>query len=79
MAANGCLVIYGHKVQIGRSFIKGVQGILVSLHQISSSIPNELELDFSEKPLSVTRAKATLYLMLYQVCSSQRSSSLLMM
>ncbi|KAL3486313.1 hypothetical protein BJX62DRAFT_228833 [Aspergillus germanicus] len=59
-------VIYGHKVQTERSFIKGVQGILVSLHQISSSIPNELALDFSEKPLTVTRAKATLYLMLYQ-------------
>jgi hypothetical protein len=67
MAANECLVIYGHKVQTERSFIKGVQGILVSLHQISSSIPNELELDFSEKPLTVTRANATLYLMLYQV------------
>ncbi|KAL5042077.1 hypothetical protein BDW71DRAFT_200866 [Aspergillus fruticulosus] len=59
-------VIYGHKMQTERTFIKGVQGILVSLHQISNTIPRELELDFSEKPLTVTRARATLYLMLYQ-------------
>ncbi|KAL2821151.1 hypothetical protein BJX63DRAFT_379487 [Aspergillus granulosus] len=59
-------VIYGHKVQTEQSFIKGVQGILVSLHQISGSVPHELHLDFSDKPLTITRAKATLYLMLYQ-------------
>ncbi|KAL3460977.1 hypothetical protein BJX64DRAFT_278118 [Aspergillus heterothallicus] len=59
-------VIYGHKAQTEQSFIKGVQGILVSLHQISRSIPDELELNFSNKPITVTRAKATLYLMLYQ-------------
>ncbi|KAL2866660.1 fungal specific transcription factor domain-containing protein [Aspergillus lucknowensis] len=59
-------VIYGQKAQTERSFIKGVQGILVSLHQISGTIPHELELDFSDKPVTVTRTNATLYLMLYQ-------------
>ncbi|KAL4871699.1 hypothetical protein BDV12DRAFT_18414 [Aspergillus spectabilis] len=59
-------VIYGQKIQTEQSFVKGVQKILVSLHEISGSIPQELGLDFSRRPLTVTRTKATLYLMLYQ-------------
>ncbi|KAL2826097.1 hypothetical protein BDW59DRAFT_161222 [Aspergillus cavernicola] len=59
-------IIYGQKAQTQQSFIKGVQGILVSLHQISTSMPQELILEFSDKPLAVTRTNATLYLMLYQ-------------
>ncbi|KAL4874438.1 hypothetical protein BJY04DRAFT_225929 [Aspergillus karnatakaensis] len=59
-------VIYGQKAQTEQAFVKGVQRILVSLHQISGSIPKDLELDFSTQPVTVTRSKATLYLMLYQ-------------
>ncbi|KAK5729329.1 hypothetical protein LTR17_012054 [Elasticomyces elasticus] len=59
------LYVYGHNRTADKDFLPSIQRILVTLGEVTSEIPLEHALDFSQA-LYVSRVSATLHLMLYQ-------------
>lgn len=65
-----CEALYGSSTVSRAEYIKSIEGILVELQNVPATIPDEHKVDFSQAALDVTRAGASLYLMLYQVVSN---------
>ncbi|KAJ9655688.1 hypothetical protein H2198_005485 [Neophaeococcomyces mojaviensis] len=62
-------VVYSSRSTSETDFASNVQSILLRLAEIRKSIPYPMSLDFSRRLHDITRASATIYLMLFQAIS----------